>query len=555
MSFPLKVELHQHFEAPMNLTQFVGAVSWNVDVRGGGGAAVTLRLPFRAWQRVGLKPGQLIVIRLAASQEAVWWGYIREIRSGRSVGVSGPHHEIATLPVELICDQVTDLLARSRVLLAPGLKYTVEGAIYQFKSWGPAFKAWGAALSTTNPGELMGQVFQALARQPLPESLGGEALGDAVSVAWADEGYLQGEEGLRGVPPELAGRHYSVPGFAINSFSSILPGGTIWGMIRNTFRADPTLVEMFHAVYPLAEEQRQTALERVLQRSSRIVYRMSPLHPTRAVTGPNAAEAGLFQQPPAVYSARPGAPEDIRAITEWTFSANDLMNWSISWSAEDRRNGFHTNTIIQPASQMPAYGVIGTPVVDNFDARIQGLRFFEASWPFFPTTADRGQGKESLVKAIDALTEYSAHCLQSGHERGRGTIHLRPNFNIRPGMWAQVRVYPGVVLTCYMLAVTHSVQVGAEQGRTTAHTEVTYCQGTLKDIDEAFPPTPTRYQTESVEPEVVLEPVRQRKRKRKKIVLPKPPPEPPAVTSAPAPPRPKQPPPPPPPAAPAATGY
>lgn len=562
MSFPLKVELHRHFEDPMNLTSFVGAVTWSVGVRGDGGAAVTLRLPIRAWQRVGLEPGHLIVIRLVTSGEAVWWGYIREVRSGRSVGVSGPPHEIATLPVEVICDQFTDLLARSRVLLAPGLQYTVEGAIYQFKSWGPAFKAWGASLSTTNPGELLGQAFQALARQPLPESLGGEALGDAVSVAWSDEGYLLGDEGLRGVPSELAGRHYAVPGFAINSFSNILPGGTIWGMLHNTFRADPMLVEMFHAVYPLAEDRRQTALEKTLQRSSRIVYRMAPLHPTRAVTGPGAVDSGLFQQEPEALDVRWYARggEGVKyARTEWTFTSDALMNWSISWSEDDRRNGFHTDTVIQPDSQMPAYGIIGTPVVDNFDARVQGLRFFEASWPFFPTTdAEDLVGEDgAIVKAIDALTEYSAHCLQNGHERGKGTLHLRPNFNIRPGLWAQVQVYPGIVLTCYMLTVTHSVQVGAEQGRTTSHTEVTFTQGSLKDIDEAYLPTPTRYQTESVEPEVVLAPVQQRRRKRTKPVLPQPPPPAPVlIYGPPSPPRPKQPPPPPPPpAAPSASGY
>jgi len=461
---------------------------------------------------------------------------------------------VATLPVELSCVPFTDLLSRARILLAPGMLYTVEGAIYNFKSWGPSFKAWTSALATKNPGELMGEAFKALARQPLPESLGGEALGDAIPVAWSDEG------GLSGVPPELAGRHYAVPGFALNAFSNILPGGTVWGMLAGTFRADPTIVELFHAVCPLAEGERVSALERSLKRSSRIVYRMAPLHPTLEVSGPNAVELNLFQQSPAAASARVRAPGDrtVRIVdTEWAFARSEVMNWSISWSEEDRRNGFHTDTPIQPDSQMGTYGVIGTPLVDNWDARIQGLRFFEASWPFFPTTDDSGSAlqKGALVKAIDAITEYSAHCLQNGHERGRGTLSLRPNFNIRPGIWAQVQVYTDITLTCYIERVSHSTQVGAEQGRTTSHTEVQFSQGTLKDIREAFQPTPSRYVVTRVEPDVILEPVKQRRRKKRALPSAPPPPPPIQVYGPPAPPRPKQVPPPPPPAAPPASGY
>ena len=505
MSFPLKIELHRHFDDPLNLTQFVGAVTWSLDVRGGGGAAVTLRLPIRAWARVGLKTGHLIVIRHTTTQEGVWWGYIDEIRSGRSVGVSGPPHESATLPVELSCSQFTGLLSAARVLLAPGMQVDIPGAIYKFKSWGPAFKAWSAALSTRNPGELMAKAFAALAKQRLPDSMGGEALGDAIPVAWAEAD----------VPPELAGRHIEVPGFALNSFANIFPNGTIWGMIQNTFRAEPLLVEMFHMTCPISARSQQTALETFLDRSSRIVYRMAPLHPSLPVTGPGAVASNLFQESPAVSSLRPSkeVPDDTitvtgrRARTEWTFGITDVMNWSISWSDDDRRNGFHTTTPIQPESQMGTYGVIGTPIVDAGDAVTHGLRFFEASWPFFPTTDDDERSREegNMVRAIDALSEYSAHCLQDGHLRARGTVSLRPNINLRPGVWATIRVYPGLSLTCYIQEVSQSIQVGAEQGRITHHTQIMYTQGSLDEFTDAYGPTPERYyQTEGGDGDIDL---------------------------------------------------
>jgi len=454
------VELHEDFRPVRDLTGACGALSFTHSVSGSLSASATFYFPIREWGGgPPVRPGSWLVIRDATTRKAHWWGYVRNVSSGRSVGGKTPHG-VATVPVQVSADSFTALLTDARMLLAPALKLSVPGAVYQFESWGPAMKAWMGAMKASDPGELLATVFRELAKQSLPDSLGGEAIGDAVGVAWS----------RAHAPLALKGRWYDVPGVAMQAFGNVIPSGTIWSAIQGTFGADPTMVELFPGVY---DGKPTTRLGAALGVRARLIYRMAPLHPSRGVSGPGAVASGLFQIPPS--------PGDFTPIL-----ADDVLNWSVSWSDSKRQNGWWAETYLQPKSQMGIYGLLGTPIIQSADARRHGLRLYDARWPFFPSS-DGEAPKATIISAIDALIEYAAHVTQDGHLRGDGSLSLRPNPSLRPGVWATVDLGAGVPWTCYLTAVSHSAQVDEDSGLRVDTTRADYTRGFFGTVEPATP--------------------------------------------------------------------
>jgi len=467
---PLRAEIHT-YDGVEDITGWVGSLSYTNSTTGGT-AQATLHIPLQSWGRMGRKvpvlPGAWLVVRDAGTHQTHWWGRIDAVSTGREVAAGSAPHGVTTTPVSISAQTYEQMLGNARVILAPGMRGAdVPGAVYQFKSWAPRMKAWMQAFDTNQPGELLAKVFRVLAQQPLPRSLGGETLGEAVPVAW--------NEDL--APPALVDRFIPVPGLAIQAFGNMLPRGTIWSMIQGTFGADPQLVELFPGNYPFlggagagaSVGGASTALEEVLGVRVPLVYRMAPLHVDKAVWGEGVVVAGLFGKTPSGFAQH--------------LDQSDVENWTVRWSDSDRKNGFYAETYLQPQSQMGAYGLLGTPIIDAEDAERHGLRFFEASWPFFPSAGEEAAG-QSLQASIDAVVEYAAHALQNSHLKGVGSLTLRPNPFLRPGGWVTVDVGADERWSCYLNSVTYHASVAAE-GLLTTGTSAEYIQGIFGTTGEA----------------------------------------------------------------------
>ncbi len=463
----MKIELHSHDERPRDVTSGCGALSYS-HTTSGGGAQATLYIPLHLWGATSIRGlpvrvGQWLVIRDKQTNAAHWWGRVTEVTTGREVAANSTPHGVRTVAVSITAQTWMQMLSAARMILAPALRgANVPGAVYQFKSWAPAMKAWMQALKSNEPGELLAKVFSVLAKQPLPDSLGGETLGDAVPVVWTE----------KEAPDALQRRFLPVPGYALQAFGNVLPSGTVWGMIQGTFGADPQLVELYPGVYP---GKPTTALEKALGVCTPLVYRMAPLHPNLGVLGQGTAAANLFQKVPK---------GSMRQLAQ-----SDVLDWRVSWSDSERKNGFYAETYLQPQSQMGAYGILGSPIIDTLDAELHGLRFFEASWPFFPSTAEDGADTGGILAGIDAVVEYAAHVLQDSHLKGRGSLSLRPDAFLRPGDWVSADVGAEDPWSCYINSVSHSVNVNPDSGLRTDTTSAEYVMGFFGRTGE---PTPLR---------------------------------------------------------------
>jgi hypothetical protein len=448
-----------------DVTSLAGDVSYTHTTRGGQ-AQLTLYIPIREWGgQPPVIPGTWLVIRDDSdTRDAHWWGRVVNVSSGREVAAEDSLHGVTTVAVNVTAQTWEHMLSSARVILAAGMRgVRVPGAVFQFDTWGDGLTAWMAKLNSnrTNPGELLREMFKELARQTLPISLGSEPLGDAVPVVWTAEQ----------APAALQRRFVPVPGWAIQATGNMMPSGTVWSMLQGTFSADPQLVELFPGTYGGLPS---TALEEVLGVRVPLVYRMVPLHPDQAVFGTGAIESGLFGEKPEGWA--------------YHFKASEVLNWSVSWSDDDRQNGFFAETFLQPQSQMGAYGILGTPIIQSEDAHRHGLRFYEASWPFFPSASEEGGGGVDIRSRIDAIVEYAAHGLQDGHLKGSGQLSVKANPHLRPGQWVTAEVSDGdEVWSCYLTSVTHSVRVNPRTKVRTDTTTANYTQGIFGQVGKATP--------------------------------------------------------------------
>lgn len=468
------VELHEHNSVPRILTDSVGSLSYTHSVKGSVSASLTLYLPLAEWGgEIPVKPGAWLVIRDLLTMSAHWWGYVTGVSTGRSVARGATPHGVDTIPVQVSAASFVDLLAQAQIILAPAIATRIPGAVYQFTSWEPVMKKWMESMKLATPGLLLAQVFLAMAQQPLPLSLGGGTLGQGVPVAHT----------ALLAPLALAGRFDAVPGQSIQAFKNVLPRGTIWSMIQGTFGADPALVELFHGTYPSGSSQHGggvplTPLEIALNCTTRLIYRMAPLHPTLGCTGAGALATGTFVLPPT----------DVPI----PLAESDVLDWSVSWSDGARKNGYWTD-VFQLGSQMGAYGILAQPLFEGqpfFDAGNHGLRMHEVSWPFWPTSP-----KDVPIQMnLQAIIDYAAHVLQQGHLMGRGSLTIRPNAKFRPGQWVvadvgarKAGIPVPVPWSCYVEEVTHSVQVDPNTGVRTDSTTLSYSYGFF---GLTRPPTP-----------------------------------------------------------------
>lgn len=468
MGSPVKVERHRHGEADVDLTPYVGDLVYTNSVTTQGQASVLLRWPFRQWPTSGIPPvlpGDWIVVRDEGDNgRALWVGRVEDVGGGRGAGFSdGPAHQIQSRPLQVTAITFQGLLAKARVLLAPGMKYTIPGALYQFRSWGPAFTAWMQALEVESPGALFSRVFREMARQKLPQSLGGQALGDALPLVWDDFT----------APELLKPRMIRVPGVSLQAFGNVIPSGTVWSMLEGCFGADQEIVELFTG--PYAGEPR-TAFEQALGCHYPLVYRMAPLHPTLPPTGPGCLATGRFQE---------GGGADF----PYFFTLDDVLDWGFRLSEAHRFNGYSTHTMLQPASQLGAYGILGTPIIQPLEAENHGLRLREAPWPFFPVAEDKSR-RGDFIDEINALNEYAAHALQDGHLKMSGALQLRPDLRLRPGVWALAEIGADLPFSCYLQSVTHRVTVQKDTGTVTQRTSVGYVRGQVGVSKSPTPPRP-----------------------------------------------------------------
>lgn len=281
------------------------------------------------------------------------------------------------------------------------------------------------------------------------------------------------------------------------------------GTETNTAADDALGGEIVRATAP----QRVSALGRALGGAQPVLiyrikpYQLLPITQQEARKGEDEGEPGVRKLSPGVPAAeRIGAfQKPVSSIpafgADWyTFPADEVRHLRIRWSESGRVNGVYVRQPLQAQlpSQMEPYGVFGTPVVEHRALVRDGLRLYEADWPFDPAVVEDGVGdvEASFASSQEALIEL-AYMLTANDGRfasGRFNSLYKPW--IKAGHWCRVfasepsRVTDDITdgFDAYVETVTHTVTVGPAKGEVQARTEIEFARGSAAN----FVPMPVR---------------------------------------------------------------
>jgi hypothetical protein len=117
-----------------------------------------------------------------------------------------------------------------------------------------------------------------------------------------------------------------------------------------------------------------------------------------------------------------------------TLCFDELSLFDATQSEMERINGLYIeNPVIRQKSNL-TIGAFADPIINIRDASTQGFRFYESDYPFF----DVYLGKST--KEMSAIIERYYAIYGAGHERARGQIQIKMNYNpdILVGSWIRI---------------------------------------------------------------------------------------------------------------------
>ena len=113
---------------------------------------------------------------------------------------------------------------------------------------------------------------------------------------------------------------------------------------------------------------------------------------------------------------------------------DELLSFEATQTEADRINGLYIeNPAIRQKSNL-TIGAFADPIINIRDAAAQGFRFYESDYPFFDVYLAQSP------KEMSAINERYFAIFGAGHERARGTIQIKMNYNpdILAGSWIRI---------------------------------------------------------------------------------------------------------------------
>ena len=537
-----------------DVTPWVQAVTWtNAVASPWETIQLTLEIPIRYWsvvlpgtpipgdERKGRqttrrqpRTGFWVVVRTATGNglKTVAWGRAATISVGMGVGTGKNPGTRKTVRTVIMCTSWLSMLQNSRLMLSPGMPSEVEGFIYRLQNWGSVLSELMKVFGSKYPGTMLTALWKKVVRIWLPPTLGGEVAFASDGSTGADFATLPmtgggkplviGEEipvvhdadTARQFAPGRIDQTRPVVGWAINAIGSRIPSGSLWDIFASTFVADPNLVEIFPSLED--SDAGGMALPKTLGVQPVLIYRLKPylLDPIdkdtaqRVAPGartPSAETAGLFQDPVSTVASGLGGFDP----AWYRYTTDEVTSWRLRWEDSERVNASTVRTPVQPRSATAAHGILGTPIYDPDDIQKNGMRFYEADWPFFPTSPAESD-LSTLGDNLDALIEFGWVCVGASSEFANGELVGLYKPRLRAGHWLQfdlptpdsdreeglpedLAVWPFYRLHGYIESVTHTVEIVDPKNRTVrARTSVTLARVSSGEDGNPVSPVPVR---------------------------------------------------------------
>lgn len=234
---------HRHGAAEVDITPHIQTIRYSRsrDVTASEGLVVTLKMSVvEATYKV--RPGNWLVLRTLDGR-ALSFGYVTDVDAGLS---RGQNRALVSDLVKVTTISWYELITRAHVYSPVG-DTTSVGAFFSLSDYSAAIAPIIQVYTIGQIGHSLQQLFRSLGRIKLPESLGGEYLGDAVPVVYNEATRVA-------YAPDRIVEEVATTGGPATTFSIGATESGLGEMIQGAYQPDRTLIEMFCSLEPMPGE-------------------------------------------------------------------------------------------------------------------------------------------------------------------------------------------------------------------------------------------------------------------------------------------------------------
>lgn len=463
MSGRVVVEVHRH--RGWSPDQAVGLITTPTsvvvvdNVNGACELTVLFKAPVGEFHRV-VKPGDYIVVRsMAGYAEA--WGYVHAVSAEYSAAGDG---RVSTNAIRVQCHSWFDLLSLVKLYSPPG-ETTSTGTVMSLEDWAGLNASITEEYVTGSVGVALQRIHQRIAKVRLPESLGGEYIGDAIPV-------VHNEETRRTYAPDRVIDEVAVAGGLPTQLSYSFHESTVREIYTGAFVPDSRLIELFPSLEDVGSstgDPTLSALTRALGRRPVLIYRLRPFR-SRPLLESVMAREDFTLDPDSIWaklSARSswgvlqnqgigltGSPKHAASTVGQTYTSAQLqaiaslsfksaqeaqlydiftkVTWdttraidipqstvrrvTFSWDDTRRVNCVSVRLSTSPGLGIEAASVLGLPMKQSKSIVEYGARVAKPTWPFVvtkPGTNDWVAYMRSIAAQLMQF-EQNAHLMSDG---------------------------------------------------------------------------------------------------------------------------------------------
>jgi hypothetical protein len=503
----IRVTIHRHEVSPIDVTDRVESVSIRESVRAPWGSiSLRLALPNKSPMFGGIAVGDWVVVT-DESDAALGWGIVPFQRHDDRA--NGPVIDNAGRTIEAV--SWLDYLGQVDLLLANGRSQTV-GTMFNTVDWQKLVIESQRRVSG-QLGEVMATMLRTVARILLPDSLGGEYVGDGVRVVHDDVT-------ARAYAPRVTVDPVYGPSWG--GFQTSMPsGGRALSVLLAGMAGDERLIEIFPARAAGGSFSRETTIQQASD------DQLDPFGATRrkllrdsGLAGPDlprfktvtrneqrpAVSRALGITPVLVYRHAPWRTTPLDAwqeeqVARFGIDAPSLeldtarrferVTWPTAGHVDIPASRVYSATrTLGLADDYTAVTVglpndpdgdfkwlepLGLPIFAASPLQRYGLRLLNVSWPFF------GPGDGGSQSHLLGVAWQGAQWYLGGGRFSAGTVTMAHDGRVLPGESFSVGIGPDRRITGYANTVTQTYDVSGDSvGR---QTSIDYSRGITTTSD------------------------------------------------------------------------